>query len=311
MRKRSDDDTERNPNTVYEMVTERVVELLEQGTAPWRKPWNVKQHAPRNIDGYRYRGINVFLLLTSGYASPYWLTFKQAKARGGNVRKGERSTVIVFWKRLTVKDDEQSAAKGKDVFKVIPLLRYYRVFNLEQCEGVRLPKDAITVEPVAADPVEAIAAAEAVMAGYPDPPTVTESGSSAYYRPAADHVQVPPRETFSSADAFYATMFHELGHSTGHARRLARKGIMEIGQFGAYQYGREELIAEMTAAFLCGEAGILPATIENSAAYLRSWIETIKTDVRAVVVAAGAAQRAADHILGRAEEREQQTEQAA
>lgn len=279
----------------YQAVTDRVVAMLEQGTAPWQKPWTSPDGAPRSIEGYEYRGINVLLLtmtaLEKGYTSPFWMTFKQAKTRGGKVRKGEKGTMIVFWKRLRITEKNES---GKDVQKIIPMLRYYYVFNVEQTEGVKLPKKVADWAP-SENVHEARVEAEAVLANYPNPPKVSETGTGAFYYPGIDQVEVPPRSAFADMDEFYSTLFHELGHSTGHPSRLNRK---QTGGFGSHDYGREELVAEMTSAFLAAETGIT-TTFDNSAAYLNSWIRTIKEDVRAVVVAAGQAQRAVDHILGR------------
>lgn len=284
-----------NPNAAYERITESVVAALTAGTVPWRQTWK-KAEAPRNIDGYRYRGINILILRMRGFSSPYWLTFDQAHKRGGHVSKGEHGTEITFWKRIKVRDPEDPDGE----MQLIPLLRTYRVWNVEQCEGVRMPRNPIVpADAPAADRSEAIAAAEAIIAGYVDPPSIAERGTAAFYIPARDAVQLPPRSTFESPDHFYTTTFHELAHSTGHAKRLNRKAVVETPRFGTYEYGREELVAEMTAAFLSGEAEILPQTIENSASYCQGWISMIRQDVRAVVVAAGAAQRAADHILGR------------
>jgi antirestriction protein ArdC len=276
---------------VYAVVTDRIIEQLEAGTVPWRKPWNAS-NGPRNLKGNLYRGINVFLLGMSPYQSPFWLTFKQAREAGGTVRKGETSTLIVFWKRLKVTD------KDSGELKVIPMLRYYRVFNLEQTENVKLPKRVAEYEAQTTHDHNPDESAEAIIAGYANGPSITERGSVACYSPELDTITVPPRSSYAELAEHYSTVFHEIGHSTGHKSRLDRfKGNRA---FGSHDYGREELIAEMTAAFLCAEAGVtVPESEANSAAYLQSWIRTIREDVKAVVTAAGAAQRAADHVLGR------------
>lgn len=279
-------------SNVYEIITEQVVKALESGDVPWRKPWHATEDGPRNIAGRPYRGVNVFLLLASGYTSPYWLTFKQAGERGGRIRKGEHGSIVVFWKTHQVKE---TGDDGKPVTKTVPILRYYRVWNLDQVEGINPPRgeDDEDKPEQHFDPIEA---AEKVIANYGNAPEIRHGGNRAFYRPDADVITLPPRESFVTPDEYYSTAFHEMTHSTAHASRLNRK----IGtRFGSHDYGREELVAEMGSAFLCGETGILPATIENSAAYLRSWIRAIKEDTRAVVVAAGQAQRAADHILSR------------
>lgn len=287
-------------DTIYEMVTDKVVAMLAEGTVPWRKPWNAGT-APRNIEGHVYRGINVMLLSMSEYSSPFWLTFKQAKERGGSVKKGEKSTMVVFWKRLLITDKETGERS------VVPMLRYFNVFNLDQTEGVKLPKAVAEYDAEALVQPDPIAAAEAIVAGYADGPEIRfKDADRAFYVPATDVITVPPLSSYDAPEEYYSTLFHEMGHSTGNAKRLNRK----YGQtFGSHDYGREELVAEMTAAFLCAESGI-ETTLENSAAYLNSWIRTIREDPRAVVVAAGAAQRAADLVLGRKfEDREPEAQQ--
>lgn len=280
---------------VYEIVTEKVVTALENGTVPWRKPWASSLNGPRNyISGKPYRGVNVFLLLVSaadgGYTSPYWLTRKQINERGGKIVKGEKSTLIVFFKTSRVEDKQTGETK------TIPLLRYYLVWNLEQTEGVA---PIAGREPTEQAPEFApLEAAEKIMAGYPDAPSIRYAGDQAYYDPTSDAITLPPRDAFTTPEEFYSTAFHEMTHSTGHADRCARPN-WATSPFGSHDYGREELVAEMGSAFLAAEAGILVDTIDNSAAYLRSWVKTIQADPRAVVVAAGKAQAAADHILGR------------
>lgn len=275
--------------SVYDIITEKIIKKLDEGTVPWRKPWTAASQ-PRNVESNRpYTGINVLLLACEGYASPYWATWNQIKKFGGNVKKGEASTVVIFWKlgeSKTEKDDNGKPQK-------FAMLRYFRVWNLEQTENVKVPKrpaDAVRES----SPIEA---AEAIIKGYPNCPKI-KNGISATYNPDTDVITVPTREEHHSDAEYYSTWFHEAGHSTGHKSRLAR----EFGKrFGDHDYGREELTAEMTAAFLCNEAGIELPTIGNQAAYIASWKATIKADTQAVVKAASAAQKAADHILGRHE----------
>ena len=281
-------------DTIYQMITDRILTMLEEGTVPWRKPWNAGGAPGNLVSGKPYRGVNVFLLGTAPYASPWWLSFKQAKTLGGSVKKGEKGSVVIFWKI----DKATDPTTGE--LRTVPMLRYYRVWNLDQCEGVRVPKGRITESdgPPLSD-ADRIAAAEKIAASYVDGPTLEHAGGAAYYRPTTDTVTMPPLSVFHGAAEYYSTLFHELGHSTGHASRLARFDEYRVHEFGSAEYGREELIAEMTSAFLCGEAGILPATITNSAAYIAGWRKAIKGDPRAVIVAAGAAQKAADRIVGR------------
>jgi antirestriction protein ArdC len=228
----------------------------------------------------------VFLLAIQGYGSQYWLTFNQAKQLGGNVRKGEHGTKIVFWKFDTF---ETETADGETEERKSAFLRYYTVFNLEQTEGL---KALLALPP--AFPIES---AEEIVKGMPNPPTFEQDFQAAYI-PSRDVVTMPSRTAFESQAEYYSTLFHELTHSTGHAKRLGREGIEKIQPFGSEDYSKEELIAEMGSAMLCGIAGVEQATISNSAAYLQSWIKRLKSDTRLVVSAASAAQKAADYIRG-------------
>ena len=274
---------------VYEHVTDRIVEQLEAGTVPWRKTWASMGGVPRNLTSKkRYRGVNLFLLSLSGYESPYWLTFKQALDMGGHVKRGEKSTLVVFWRMLEVIDRET----GKPV--KVPMLRHYRVFNSAQCElGNKQPEAELPQHDV--DP---IAACEAVVDAMPRRPAIEHGGGQPCYVPSLDVVRMPERSRFETAEAYHATMFHELSHATGHKSRLDRAGITELAAFGSATYSREELVAEMGAAFLCAHTGIENATIENSAAYIAGWLKQLRNDKKLVVQAAGQAQRAADFILG-------------
>lgn len=277
---------------VYQIVTEKIVSMLEKGTIPWRKTWSAGSGMPRNlISKKEYRGLNVFLLGCQPYASPYWLTFKQAKEKGGFVKQGEKSSLVVFWKMLDKKQDEETT----DVAGKIPMLRYYNLFNVEQCEGITVPLDPEEV----VNSFTPIEQAEQIIAGYRNKPLISYGGNRAFYRPAEDLVQMPHEHTFERSENFYAVLMHELAHSTGAAHRLARKEVMEVNSFGSHDYSAEELVAEFTASFLCAQAGISNETIEMSAAYIDGWLSVLQGDKKLLVVAAARAQAAADHILGR------------
>jgi antirestriction protein ArdC len=275
--------------SVYDIITEEILKIMEQGVVPWRKPWNSKDSSCNLVSGKPYRGINVFLLSCAGFNSPWWLTYRQAQEKGGQVRKGEKGRRIIFWK-LSGGSEETEAEENKS--RKIPLLKYYTVFNLQQVEGVEIPPEP---ERVVLDP---IANAEAIVKAMPDPPAFS-LGNRAAYNLARDLVIMPDMQDFHGSEEYYSTLFHELAHATGHQSRLNRKEITDIIRFGSHNYSKEELVAEMTASFLCGEAGILPATIQNSASYLQSWAAKLKEDKKMVVCAAAAAQRAADYILVR------------
>ena len=314
---------------VYQMVTDMIVSKLEEGVVPWHKPWAVKPGddmgmfgpmgpAPRNLVSNKpYRGVNVFILGCQDHTSRYWLTYRQAHSLGGHVRKGEHGTMVVYWKFIRVSEEQDDGTK---VSKRIPLLRYYTVFNLDQCEDVRVPRGRISDEPTVVpepdaepepreDGFEMIEEAEAIVNAMPNRPEITYEGGRAFYRPSSDSVTVPERERFDSPAEYYNTLFHELVHATGHKSRVGRPGIMDSHFFGDHKYSREELVAEMGAAFLSAEAGTFEQTVDNSASYIDNWMRAIKDDKKMVVVAAGAAQRAADYICDRKREEDSQEEQ--
>ena len=275
-------------NPTYDRITDRITALLEQGTVPWHKPWKARTGLPRNfVSKNPYRGINVFLLLAMMYESPFWLTFRQVSQLGGSVRKGEKACPVVFWKQTTTEDKESGEQKKKY------LLRFYHVFNVAQCDGLK----------IGAEPVQenVIAKPEEIVAQMPQPPVMKHGMTHAYYSPREDCVGLPPRERFERTEDYYSTVFHELVHSTGHEKRLKRSTLTESAGYGSNPYCKEELIAEMGAAFLCGLAEIGERTIDNSAAYLKGWLEQLRNDKTLIVQAAAQAQKAADFILGRTE----------
>jgi antirestriction protein ArdC len=279
---------------VYEIVTRQLLDLLERGTCPWRKPWqSVSAGLPMNAVSKReYRGANTWLLGSAPYSDNRWVSFKQARELGGSVLKGERASVAVFWKIIDAKEDPASSGEGNGR---IPLLRFYNVFNVEQCEGLDLPSVVPSVRH------SRIQGAESLVRAMPQRPAITESGTQAWYMPSADRVNVPPLACFSDADSYYATLLHELGHSTGHEKRLSRKEVKEVARFGSADYSIEELVAELASAYLCAELGLDTSLIENAAAYLKGWIGALNHDPRLFVTAAGRAQRAADFIMCRSQ----------
>jgi len=285
-------------NKVYEIITEKILERLEQGEVPWHKPWCGGGYPKNLVSKKEYRGINVFMLATQKYTSPYWVSYKQAQELGGNVKKGEHSTMVVFWKQLNIKEKGENEEGEEEITpKTIPFLRYYRVFNIEQCEGLD-PKKLPEIE---TNPnFQPIPACEQTVVGMQNKPVIHHEELRAYYHPVLDYVNMPKKENFKKEEFYYSTLFHELGHSTGHESRLARKTITENAHFGNETYSKEELVAEMTAAFLCGHHKIEQETLENSAAYIKSWLRKLKDDAKMVVLAAAQAQKAADYILNRA-----------
>lgn len=285
----------------YAIVTEKIINLLEAGIVPWRRPWT-STGLPRNLVSKKpYRGINLFLLSATKYLSPFWLTMRQANELAGAVRKGEHSQIVVFWKFDQIAhveseiDSEELERNEKSHRRFV--LRYYRLFNLEQCE---LPQTVFDKLPkIETHKHGRIEAGERIVAGMPNPPEIERGGSKAFYSLAIDRITMPPRELFESAEEELATIYHELSHSTGHPTRLNRKSITEAAPFGSPVYSLEEIIAEISAAYLCAEAGISPAVIENEAAYLQNWLKKLRADCRLVVNAAAQAQKAADCVLGK------------
>lgn len=285
---------------VFETITNAIVAQLEAGTRPWAKPWKdgaaQPENWPRNYKGRSYRGANVFWLQvaqqTMGYDSSVWLTFNQAKEAGGSVRKGEKGTLVFFWKF----EKKTDPATGE--LKQVCWAKTYVVFNVAQCDGVAAPK-ARTLAPMQ----ERVQAAEdlATATGA----KISWGGNRAFYSPAFDSVQMPPREAFKGADELYGTLFHELGHWTGHESRHARDFK---GRFGTEAYAFEELIAELTAAYVCGSAGFSAPAREDHAAYLASWLKVLKGDKRAFITAASKAQKAADFLLAFGESAEDELE---
>lgn len=286
---------------VYELVTARIIAQLEAGTVPWRRPWPL---AANLISRKPYRGINRLLLGSCDkYQSPYWLTFKQALDLGGNVRKGEHGSLVVFWKidskAVNSIDEDQDGDGDQEQTPCTRrryILRYYYVFNIEQCENI--PADKIPAAPSGADVDQA---AESIAAGYlaRGGPALVFGGARACYSPIEDRVQMPARELFTGTAEYYATLFHELTHSTGHAKRLNREELQKLAAFGESNYAAEELTAELGSAMLCSVAGVEPAGVQdNQAAYIAGWLKALRNDPRAVVFAASRAQKAADYIQG-------------
>lgn len=283
----------------YDAVTNAIVALLESGTKPWEPRWIAGGTAglvlPRRVTGEAYRGINVLLLWAAaderGFRADQWMTFKQAVELGGNVRKGEKGTNIVFFKKLTVADRADPTGEAE---KQIPMLRTYTVFNVEQIENLPARFAPRLVELVGGK--ERDDAAEAALRS--SGADIRESGDGAYYAPGADFVNMPTFDRFHTVGGFLATLAHELCHWTGHKSRLDRD---QINTFGSKDYAFEELVAEIGAAFIGARLGIVGEHIDNHAAYLASWLKALRNDKRAIFRAAALAQAAADLVLANAE----------
>jgi antirestriction protein ArdC len=286
------------PRDHYQEVTDRITAALEAGTPPWRRPWDRDKTGgpamPRNaVTGKNYRGINVLTLGLSPLAfssgDPRWATYRQAEERGWQVRRGERGTTGYFFKRLELRDDSK-AADDEDAMRRIPLLRAFTLFHASQIEGMpdyRPPT-------IAEAPWRAPEATETILAN--SRAVVRFGGERAFYAPATDHIQMPPQAVFASADGYGATLLHELGHHSGHPTRLNRD---LSGRFGSPDYAREELKVEIAQMMVCAELGIAGSDYDftNNAAYVASWLETLRADRKEIFRAAAEAQRIADYLL--------------
>lgn len=279
--------------SLYEIVTLKIIEALNQGVVPWRKPWHTSSLMPINlVTNKPYRGVNPWLLSSAKFADHRWLTFKQAQELNANVRPGEKSTMVVFWKFPEKKTEEDSETQDKSH---APVLRYYNVFNVEQCEGLSLPPDPARMNLPEKVRIER---AEVFVSSMRNPPFIEEQGSEAWYSPERDLVRVPKPSSFDTIDNYYQTLLHELTHASGHESRLNRAGVMGAIHFGSEAYSREELVAELGSAFCCAILGLDNSLIGDSASYIGGWLRSLKSDPRAVVVAAAQAQKAADYIRG-------------
>ena len=287
----------KNKQDIYTRITSQIVAALEQGVKPWTQPWNAAHAAghvsrPLRHNGQPYAGINVLTLWCSAmerhYAAPLWMTFKQTLELGGHVRKGEKGSPVVYANTI-VRTEE--GVDGANEERAIPFLKAYTVFNVEQTEG--LPAHYYATAIAAKNPDERIAHAEGFFAATRF--DIRHGGDSAYYSPVLDYIQMPVFEAFRDAEAYYATLSHEATHATRHSSRLDR----DFGRkkFADEGYAREELVAELGAAFLCADLGLKLEDREDHAAYIASWLE-LQDDKRAIFTAAAHAQRAVDYLHG-------------
>jgi antirestriction protein ArdC len=288
--------TAADPADIYAEVTARIVAELEEGRLPWVRPWGdpgaPAPGLPRNAQsGRAYSGINVLILwvavMDRGWPRQTWLTFRQARAAGGHVRKGERGTTIVYADRFTPAAERDRARDAGDDPRAIPFLKRFTVFNVAQIDGLDA---ALVPDPPPLGPRATVAIGERLIAA--SGVDVRIGGTEAFYAPAHDFVQVPPQQAFFAQIDYYRTAFHELSHATGHRDRLGRD---QSGAFGSAAYAREELVAELGSAFLCAALGIAPTV--RHADYLGSWLAVLRADTRAIFRAAAAASRAADWLL--------------
>lgn len=282
-------------------VTDRIIASLEAGFVPWKPQHNGDNSGggmPVNFaTGTEYRGINVFLLwlaaMSGGYSSCRWMTYKQAAALGGQVKKGEKGTRIVFY-NVIEKDAENTAEGDKPTRRAFA--RYYVVFNHDQVAGLEKSDTPATPAISGGEPIgEALDLMVDYLARDNAPKII--DGNQPAYRPRTDEIVIPPSTAFTTMAAYYSTLQHELVHSTGAACRLDRPGITDFDRFGSEQYGAEEMIAELGSALLAARCGIFDDTLEMTAAYVGGWLKQLKKDKRFFLSAAGAAQKAVDYII--------------
>jgi antirestriction protein ArdC len=284
---------------VYQRITDKIVTQLEQGVRPWMQPWSAGGDGarivrPRRFNGLPYNGINVLMLWSAaeekGYASPLWMTFKQALEFNAHVRKGETGSLVVYADKIT--RTETDATTGEEAERAIPFMKGYTVFNVEQIDG--LPEHFYAKPEPKGETVQRIESAESFFAA--TRAEIVHGGSRACYIPSRDHIHMPCIDCFRDAKSYYATLAHEATHWTAHPSRLAR----EFGRkrWGDEGYAMEELVAELGSAFLSADLDLTPETREDHAAYIASWIKALKNDKRAIFTAASYAQRAVDFLHG-------------
>jgi len=269
---------------VNEIITQKILDQLEKGVVPWHKPWTVS--SPMNLVSKKsYRGINVILLSLEGKSSPYWATFKQVSDLGGKVKKGASGAIIIYYTKLEILDEAE-------LIKNIPLLRYYRVFNMDDCEGLESK-----IPPTLSRVITPIEECERVIEGYEDKPPVLLSNYAAY-APRLDQIYMPSMADFISPESYYQVLFHEMIHSTGNPKRANREGFDRdlFPRFGSEDYSKEELVAEIGSVFLYSHVGI-EAPFLNSVAYIKGWMKRLKEDSNLVISAASKAQKAFEYIL--------------
>lgn len=284
--------------SLYAEITARIIAELEAGRLPWVQPWGTPATSaplglPRNAaTGRAYTGVNVLILwgavVARGFSGQGWLTFRQALAMGGYVRKGERGTTVVYADRFIPDDERRRARDTGDEPQAIPFLKRFTVFNCDQCEG--LPEGIAVAPPPIPEGLILPRAEALIRASGVD---VRIGGTRAFYSSQHDYVQVPPPQAFFEPVNWHRTALHELSHSSGHPERLNRD---LSGSFGSRKYAFEELIAEISAAFLCAALGIVPTV--RHADYLGAWLDVLRADNHAIVRAASQASKSADYLLG-------------
>ena len=274
---------------IYTMVTEKIIDGLNAGTIPWRRTWKGGA-APMNYKTKKpYKGVNRLLLSLTPYEQPYFLTYKQALEVGGQIKKGAKSLPIVFWKWV-YKDDNGKSCDPAVAATKFAYGRYYRVFNIQDTEGIPFPVNGSNTQNT---PIQEC---ENIWNNWTKKPDINHGGNEAYYSPRQDVIQIPNFQDFDSAETYYSTLFHEAVHATGHSTRLNRDGVTNLAKFGDHSYSKEELVAEIGAAFLCYQTGIEQNVLQNQTAYIQHWLKKLQDDHKLIYSAAKQAEEAAKCI---------------
>jgi antirestriction protein ArdC len=287
---------------IYEKVTAMIMEKLREGVVPWRKTWREAEFPANYLSKKPYKGINFWLLASFGFEQPYFLTFLQVKELGGTIKKGEKALPVVYWNYIYTNKEDGRKIEAEQVgnypacqIRKKSYLKHYNVFNISSVEGV----DFETATSIAAPPKNSsIQSCEQFIDNILSKPSIHYGGNQAYYHPIEDFIQMPKPKDFESPENYYAVLFHELIHATGHPDRLNREGVSGIHPFGTAEYSKEELIAEMGAGFLCAYNRIFDEQIlDNSTAYINGWLKKLSEDKFLLIEAASKAQKAVEYLM--------------
>jgi antirestriction protein ArdC len=293
--------------SLYDEVSNRIINMIEKGVAPWRKTWSTYGLARNYVSGRLYTGINYILMNNTGHPIPYFATFNQIKELGGSIKKGTEANMVIYFKVYYKDSDDKTltpeVAKGRyqngEDIRVLRFIRYYNVFNVEDIEGIDI--DHSRFSEVKLSDNEKISRCEDIIMNMPNPPDLRQiDANRAFYSPAQDFINLPYIGQFETSEHYYATYFHELIHATGHSSRLARAEVMDFSGFGTKPYSKEELVAEMGASFLSCHCQIDYGSLaENSASYIAGWLSVLKEDPKFIFKVSAEAQKAFDFILNR------------
>jgi len=299
---------------VYQIITDKVIEGVKNKGLSWFKTWNGQDSVPMSYTTKKpYRGINYLMLAyemdSKGYTNNEFITINQAKKFGGQIIKGSKSSMVVFY-NVSFRDTDgkyykneralikAGKSKNDDDIQMYFTPRYYNVFNVECFEGLPISDIQKKREALEGTIFQSIPEADDVWNGYKNNPTLSHGGDRAYYRPSTDSIKMPKRQTFNTPNDYYGVLWHEMIHSTGHESRIGRKEVMETNMFGSNDYSKEELVAELGSMFLQGITGVECDT-DNSQAYINGWLERLENNPKWIISASSQSQRAVEHILGK------------